>query len=683
MAPAQWLRSVFGSIVAFDRSALEYGFALRCTIGVAIPLAVACVLGHPNMAFAPAIGALIGGFTSQQGIYRSRLAVVLAVALGITLSSFLGALVAPWLPALILLTALVGYGYGTISQLGLPAGVAALNTTVAFIIFSSLPLSVREDAVQSGLLFLGGLIQAVLLMIVWPFERSALERNGLAAAYRELAAYARSLGMGESKAPPIAALATARQIVADQQPLARAADVARFKRILAEAEALRQRLGALVTLHIDGDDGSRSLATAVAKQLDALAATLNGTMRQSELETVRLGTIGAFDRFESACGDDRYATAVARDIGVHLRDATQGVAVAATGRPVRLLFSGVPRPSAYVQTKIDWFGRDAIRLAVVLAVAMLIGHTLFSASRGYWIALTAALVLKPDFKGTIVRSIARIIGTVIGAVVAAVAVTASHGDPAWLAATAVLAAAVCYLTIVPNYGIFSLAMTVFVVVILEMLGMSEQTAIANRVLDTLIGGALGVAGYVAFPSWAHRRTRPLLAANVDAQRAFAVALLDAYADPQRGAAANLDALRTACWKIRTEVEASIDAARGEPMRPHTIGVGRALNVLAAIQTFSLSSMALEAGLETMPPVPPMPALAPFRDALDAAARDVSAALLEERAVRHDDALERAYLELAHHDDAAHPTCRFVYEYAGGYVQGIATLRRLAGTEAPE
>ena len=133
------------------------------------------------------MGALIGGFTSLQGIYRSRIAVVFAVTLGIAISSFLGALAAPSLPALIVLTIAVGYFYGTIAQFGMPAGVAALNTTVAFVIFSSLPLTPRQDFEQSSLLFLGGMIQVVLLMLAWPLDRSAIERRGLAAAYRDLA----------------------------------------------------------------------------------------------------------------------------------------------------------------------------------------------------------------------------------------------------------------------------------------------------------------------------------------------------------------------------------------------------------------------------------------------------------------------------------------------------------------
>ena len=674
-----WVRGLFASIVAFDRSSVEVGFAVRCTIGVAIPLIVACAVGHPSAGFAPAIGALIGGFTSLQGIYRSRIAVVFGVTLGIALASLLGAIAAPSLPALIALTLVVGYFYGTVAQFGMPAGVAALNTAVAFVIFSSLPLTPRQDLEQSSLLFLGGMIQAVLLILAWPLDRSAIERRGLAKAYRELAAYAASLST-LAQAPPIAALATARQIVADQQPLARSRDVARYKRILAEAEALRHRLGALALL--DTTDRTEpmlaALARAAGEQLSALASTLDGTMTQAGLEDVRARTLGAFVAFENAFAGDAFALALVRDIAAHLRDATQGVAVAATGHPVRLFFSALPRPSAYIQTKIDWFSRDAIRLAVILGVAMLLGHTVFESSRGYWIALTAALVLRPDLQGTLVRGVARIAGTLVGAVVAMLAVTASHGNPIAQSAAIVAAAAVCYLTLIPNYALFSTAMTIFVIVSLDLLGAGGHTTVANRVIDTLIGGALAIAGYVAFPSWALRRTRPLLADTVDAQRAFAVALLDAFADPLRQNRGDIAAIRTRAWKLRTEVEAAIDAARAEPQRAHTISIDRALDILGAIQSFSLVSMAIEAALETMPPGPALPEIVPFRDALDRAMREIGSALQEVRAAVPDDALESDYrtISAATSTDANAPL-RLIAEYGGGYVQSVAALTRLA------
>ena len=68
-----WLRELAATVGTFDRSALEPGYALRCTVGVAIPLVIAAMLGKPSLGVAAAIGAFITGFTSLQGIYRTRL----------------------------------------------------------------------------------------------------------------------------------------------------------------------------------------------------------------------------------------------------------------------------------------------------------------------------------------------------------------------------------------------------------------------------------------------------------------------------------------------------------------------------------------------------------------------------------------------------------------------------------
>lgn len=679
MALVDWVKGIVRGMLAIDRSAIELGFTLRCTIGVAIPLVIAIAARHPSAGFAPAIGALICGFTSLQGIYRSRIATVLAVAAGVGIASFIGALAAPSVLLLVILTVIVGYLYGTISQLGMPAGVAALNTTVAFIIFSSLPHTPMQDAQQSLLLAGGGLIQVVLLLIVWPIDRFTIERSGLAAAYRELAGFARSLADANPSSPPIAAFAAARQIVADQQPFARSSDVARFTRVLADAEALRKRLAALVSLR--SSDGAvpperAQLALAIATQLLAFATTLEGTTGKDQLEQVRARTFTAFEAFERANAGNGFALALSRDITAHLRDALQGVAMVATGRPAHLLMSAKPRPAAYIQPRIDWLGRDGIRNALVLGIAMLIGHTLFAAERGYWIALTAALVLRPDLQGTIVRGFARIAGTLLGAVLAALALIAFRGNPVLQSLGMIAAAAVCDLTLMPNYALFSTSMTVFVILSLS-LGFARTGTIADRVLDTLVGGALAMLGYLALPTWAHRRTRPLLVDYIDGQRAFAVVLLDAYADPGRVHRHDLASIRTRTWKVRTELEAAIDRARAEPRRPHTIPTDRALELLAATQSFALVSMALESGLETMPPAPPLAALAPLRDALDLTMREIADALREERRAKVDDSLATAYDRLSNASTGQdRPAYKFVLYYASGYVQSVTTLAEL-------
>jgi len=646
---------------------------------VAIPLVVAIAAGRAALGFAPAIGALICGFTSLQGIYRSRIATVLAVAFGIAVASFVGAMAAPNVVALVVITAIVGYFYGTISQLGMPASVAALNTTVAFIIFSSLPHTPREDLVQSSLLLAGGLIQVILLVIAWPIDRFTIERRGLAAGYRELAGYATSLATPDAAAPPIAALTAARQIVADQQPLARARDIARFTRILTDAEALRQRLATMVALRdksvADVPAEFSQLVKAIGKQLDALASTLDGTSSADDLQGIRLQTLAEFEAFERAYAGNAFALALVRDISDHLDDATQAIAVVATGHPTRLLLSSQPRPAAYIQTRIDWLSREAIRDAAVLSLAMLIGHTIFSADRGYWIALTAALVLRPDLQGTINRGFARIAGTLAGAVLAALALLAIHANATFQSVGMIVAAGVCYLTLMPNYALFSTSMTVFVILALSLAGVYTGT-IVDRVYDTLGGGALAMAGYLLLPTWARRRTRPLLADYVDTQREFALVLLGAYADSEHVDRNTLADIRTRAWKTRTELETSIERARAEPRQPHTIETDRALEILAATQSFALVSMALESGIETLPRAAPLVGLLPLRDALDRAMREIAAALRENRRAAIDDSLADAYDRVrqgAGGDDPAH---RLVVHYAAGYVHSVKTLAGL-------
>lgn len=672
-----FLRDVARTIVSFDRSAVETGFALRCTTGVAIPLIVAGALGHLQNGFAPALGAFVAGATSLQGINRSRLLIVVATTFGIAISSYLGALAAPSLPALIVLTALVGYLSGTISQLGMPARVAALNTTVAFIVFSALPLSPRQDLEQSSLLLLGGLIQAALVVIAWPFERLNIERRGLAAVYRELARAANSIATDKRAFPPIAALTMARQILNDPHPFADARTIARFKRVLDDAEALRTGIAALIALPASVVKPQRSaLANAIAVQCDALAGVLDGTRTAADLEAVRTQTLTAFDRFEAAVNGDPVSVAVVQDIAAHVRDATQGVAMLAIGKPVRLLFSAQPRPRAYVETHIDWLTRDTIRTTVILSIAMLMGHTLFSAERGYWIPLTAALVLRPDLHSTFVRGFARIAGTLTGAVLAMLAVIVTRGEAIWESAGIVISAGASYLLLVPNYALFSTAITVFVILALDLLGVTGKATLQDRVLDTLLGGSLAMLGYVALPSWAYRRTRPLLADLIDAQRAFAVALLSAYATPDGIDTRALDRLRIRTWKARTQAEEAIDRARTEPDRAHTIATSRAIGLLGATQAFALSTMALEAGLDTMLPRVPSAGLPAFRDALNAAMVEIAGALHDNRVPRLDRSLEQSYAAFSAgtHDDR--PEQRFVRDYAAGYVQSIMTIAQL-------
>jgi uncharacterized membrane protein YccC len=662
-----WLRELAATVGKFDRSALEPGYALRCTAGVAIPLLIAASLGQPALGVPAAIGAFITGFTSLQGIYRTRLTAILAAAVGMSATSFIGALAAHSTVALVAATAVAGYALGTVGQMSPVAATVALNSFVAFVLFSSRPLSPAAAAQESGLVLAGGLIQAILFLIVWPTARSGVERAALADVYRKLAAYARSIATGSPSLPPITPFATARQVLADPQPLARAGDIARFNRLLEDSESIRKRLGALAAA--SGAQATRSEIAArtlsIAGALDSIAGALISS--KAGIETFDLPPAGALE------------FAGASDLTEHVRDALEAATMLASGKLPKFDLLSRPRPGPYTQNHIDWISRDSLRFSLVLAVAMVLGRH-FEADRGYWIPLTAALVLKPDFQTTFVRGAARIGGTLVGAVVASLVIALVHGHPALQIFGILLTAAAAYVTFNPNYALYTVAITSFVVIVLGMRGLPGTTTIDARLLDTLAGGALAMIGYVMLPSWEHKRTRALLADLLDAQRRLAGAILRAYAAPSDEAHATIERARTRTWKIRTRVEASIDRSRHEPQRAHTIGPARALRILAATQRFGLANLALETALETQSHVQlaGLPALA---EALDAEMAELAAALRESRRARDDGRLRAALNRLETEAGAKpEPETRLILGRLRDYYEATSRIAHLAGVE---
>jgi uncharacterized membrane protein YccC len=643
-----WLRELAATAGTFDRSALEPGYALRCTIGVAIPLVIAVLLGRPSLGVAAAIGAFITGFTSLQGIYRTRLMAILSAALGMAVTSFIGALAAHSTVGVIAATAVAGYACGTIGQLGPAAATVALNSLVAFVLFSSQPLAPGAALLQSALVLGGGLIQAVLVLLASPAERFAAERSALAEVYENLAEFARGIAGGSTAMPPITPFATARQVLADPQPFARAAERARLERLLEDAERIRKSLGALATTH--------EVPASVDDQLDVIAGLLRGTAKAEAVELPELSG----------------------DLGVNLRDAVLAASMLSSGRLPNLHLLSKPRPGPYVENQIDWRSRDSIRSALVMSLAMVLGRH-FEADRGYWIPMTAAIVLRPDFQTTFLRGFARIAGTLIGAVVATLVLRFVRGHEALQVAGVLVASAAAYLTFNPNYALFTVAITSFVVLVLSMRGLPGTTTIAARVLDTIAGGGLAMIGYLTLPTWERKRTRTLLAELLDAQRALADAILRAYAAPSDEARQRIERARTDAWRIRTTVEASIDRSRHEPHRIHTIAVGRALRILAATQRFALANLALESALGT--PLSPAcaGALARFADALDERMAELAVALRGSRRATPDDrlaaALSQTETELT---DQRCANAQFIVDRLRTYVDAAARVARLVG-----
>jgi uncharacterized membrane protein YccC len=137
-------------------------------------------------------------------------------------------------------------------------------------------------------------------------------------------------------------------------------------------------------------------------------------------------------------------------------------------------------------------GQHVLRLASVAAATEAIA-ILAGLSHGYWAALTAVLVLKPEHASTIRRGLDRIGGTAFGVLLGVLlAGTSALGTlPLLFAAACVLCAA--YTVFTANYLVFCVFLTGFVVLLLDLLGEGAAETAASRLVATALGGAIALA----------------------------------------------------------------------------------------------------------------------------------------------------------------------------------------------
>jgi hypothetical protein len=155
----------------------------------------------------------------------------------------------------------------------------------------------------------------------------------------------------------------------------------------------------------------------------------------------------------------------------------------------------MPHPGADL-SPFSEAGQYAIRVALVLVLGALIAWR-WKIGNGYWIPMTAAIVVRPDRHATLLRGITRVAGTLIGAALATGLLAALRPGTATLAALILLAVAGCNLLIRVNYLLFAAAITTYVVFLLALIGLPSSEIAVHRLFATLIGGGLALVTHVA------------------------------------------------------------------------------------------------------------------------------------------------------------------------------------------
>jgi Fusaric acid resistance protein-like len=134
----------------------------------------------------------------------------------------------------------------------------------------------------------------------------------------------------------------------------------------------------------------------------------------------------------------------------------------------------------------------ALRLAITLGVSTEI-YRHFGFANGYWIPMTALLVLRPGLSDTANRAIARTVGTLAGAMLASFALAHLAPAPPILAVVALFFAWLAYSLNNVNYGLFTLCLTAYIVSLLGIANLPGNVVAYHRAISTIVGGALALS----------------------------------------------------------------------------------------------------------------------------------------------------------------------------------------------
>lgn len=482
---------------------------VAAALGIAGPQALALLVGHRDVLAIISTGALCASFSDLTSSYRYRMRRIgLTTALGAAGFAAGAATSAPW--QVVCVVAVVGVLSVLCSRMGDLWAAAGAQMITFCIVATGHGVPAQMPLGRVVLCFAAGeLLLLALAASTWPFRRTAPARAAVAAVFEA------ALGMfdeGDSAAARqdlTRALNNAHDILATSGSTARSRVHDRLHLVLAHATPV----------------------------VEASVALAHAGARPPEATRARLRTIA--DCVRSGALVPPAATTEVRDGEVRALDDAL-VDLVDSWRDAQLRAPRVVQQRLGVRERFRlWrantaFGWDTWRAALRLAACLVLAEALTLAlglQQPYWVAMTAALALKPNSGSVFARVVLRAVGTVVGVLLAAgLLAIAPHG---WLSVLfLVVVAAALPEALSRHYGLFTAAVTSVVLLLISQTHLFPQQIPPERLVNSLLGcGIALVVGHLLWPERGPALPRRIAAAVESVSEYLHLALPGPAADP--------------------------------------------------------------------------------------------------------------------------------------------------------
>ncbi|OIV35334.1 hypothetical protein BIV57_22055 [Mangrovactinospora gilvigrisea] len=553
LAPPAWLME----LVRSKDAGIPWLLMARAALALPAGLAVGILTGHPAQGSAATLGAMAATMADRTGPLRTRLARMLfgflGGAIGMTVGHAMGP-VTPWSIVVFGVLAVVGALASSVNALGSLFGLQLIVQT-AIASGRPLPLPTWEvpawAAAGAAWAIVLGLVTIVLQGVRTP------QREAVANVYEQVADLLGSVGSGDRSI-----LVEERQRLTDTLNTAYDTLIGARQRTAGRSREGHQLVG---------------LLNATGPLLDAVVAVVHterpapeGYQQCTRLIAEAIRADGRAPRLpeKEASGSDEEWPQEDRLTVRQLRSALGAVLdqlgsddpETRAGSPARAPFSLRDRVTSTVDQVLTgpqtWL--YVLRLTLCITVAETL-RTVTHLERSYWMLLTVAIVMKPDFGSVFVRAVQRGLGTVVGVLIGG-GILAAHPPEGAIVGLMALFAALFPAAQVRNYGMFTTLLTPFALLLVDSAAPAGADIVEARLLDTLLGcGICLILGYLAWPeTW-----RPLvgrqLAQAMDSVAAYLRVALDPEAPRQR-----IGQARRRAYRRLSDVRTALQRTVAEP-----------------------------------------------------------------------------------------------------------------------
>lgn len=509
------------------RETVPWGRAARTGIAIVTPVTIGMLAGNVVPTVLCSLGAMSLSFSDKGGPYRTRLARFATVIVSGATGFLLGGSVYGHGAVTVAMVMAAGLVSSLMSRISAIASTAALQFLLYTVVSSGISFGPIPVWMPSMLYAIGGIWTAALSL---------------------------ATGIGRTNAPQQALIADVYRRLADLLEASRV-DTARADERVRRTDSARQDFTTAMNAAYDAVLTRREQSGGRENRYNRLTAMLNSAtpIVEAALTVVRDGRlipaeipaavaeIGRAIEFPSARARIRSGrTALPNPVSFiqgrpdSRRPATIELPRIDTSAPaLEVLEAGIRQAKSVLSGKApadddprrgragfrSWWnkfrvaligGRETwwqtVRLIVCLGVADAVGQML-GLERSFWVVLSVAVVMKPDFGSVFARAVQRTLGTVVGVAIGAAVVALVPVGP-WTLLPIAFFAFMLPISIRRNYGMLATFVTPLIVLMLDQIHHNAQTLVEYRLIDTAIGCAIVLlVGYLPWPSTWRSRTR--------------------------------------------------------------------------------------------------------------------------------------------------------------------------------